>query len=301
MIETRRLRYKSALAMIKGLKDLFEEGLRPREVMFVAFDPRGDVHLEIPAHIHDVQRLKVGHKLTLAWPFDVQKSFYLDAVHPMPDKSVIINGDRRIGRFSSLIDVASLVSWFVNEAQDESIFFGSAPHQPGSWYVRGEEYDALHLRGYVDIVHAGQGLLARRVMDPGLFFLPIEEAARGNMEPWQRIFDSTLGNVLMLEHRLLYDQLVMSCQEGLVEVDLYELPRVHESGRFTIRGGFGVLGRITGGAFAVTRGVPMDWGIDNMQPAVLVGSAGCSFLELRKLLREMRDGPLFPRPKPSSD
>ncbi len=297
MFETRSLRYTSALAMIQGLKDLFDEGLRPREVMFIAFDSHGDVHLEIPAHINDVRRLKVGDKFTLDWPFGKDQMFYLDAVHPMPGNAVIINGDRRIGRFSSLIDVASLVSWFVKEAEDESIFFGCAPHQPGSWYVSGEETDALHNRGYVDIVHTDQGLLARRIMDPGLFFMPEAEAGAGDMVSWQRIYNSPLGNVLMLEHRLLYDQLVLSCQDGLVELDLYELPKVHESGRSSIRGGFGILGRITGGGFAVARGAPMDWGLDNMQPAVLVGSDGCSFQELCKLLREMRDGPLFPRPK----
>ena len=298
MIETRQLRYTSALAMIKGLKDLFEEGLRPREVMFIAFDSHGDVHLEIPAHITDVQRLKVGNKLSLPWPFEGQM-FYLDAVHRLPEKAVLINGDRRIRRFSSLIDVATLVSWFVNEAKTESIFFGCTPHQPGSWYVRGEEAVALHLRGYVDIVCTEVGLLARRIMDPGLFFLPMDDAVAGRMDRFQRIYDSPLGNVMMLERRLLYDQLVLSCQDGLVEVDLYELPRVHESGRFSIRGGFSVVGRISDGAFAVTRGIPMDWGFDSLQPAVLVGSDGCSFLELRKLLRELRDGPLFPKPRPA--
>jgi hypothetical protein len=299
MIETRQLRFNSALAMIKGLKELYEEGLRPREVMFVAFDSHGDVHLEIPVHMHDVQRLKVGNKFTLSWPFE-GPMFYLDAVHRLPDKAVLINGDRRIGRFSSLIDVASLVSWFVNEAQDNSIFFGCTPHQPGSWFVRGEESIALHQRGYVDIVHTEVGLLARRIMDPGLFFLPMDKAAAGQVDGFERIYNSPLGNVLMLERRLLYDQLVLSCQDGLVEVDLYELPRVHESGRFSIRGGFSVAGRISGGAFAVSRGVPMDWGLDKLQPAVLVGSDGCSFLELRKLLRELRDGPLFPKPRPEA-
>jgi Zn-dependent protease len=70
-----------------------------------------------------------------------------------------------------------------------------------------------------------------------------------------------------------------------VEVDVYDLPRVSETGRFSLKGGFAVIGRISGGAFAVARGQPMDWGFENLRPAVLVGSEGCSFMELRELLR----------------
>ena len=91
----------------------------------------------------------------------------------------------------------------------------------------------------------------------------------------------------MLERRLLFDQLVLSCQGGLVEVDVYDLPKVSEAGRFTIKGGFAVVGRISGGAFAVTQGRPMDWGFEELRPATLVGSEGCSFMELRQLLKEL--------------
>jgi hypothetical protein len=106
------------------------------------------------------------------------------------------------------------------------------------------------------------------------------------VENWQRVYTSPLGNVLMLERRLLYDQLVLSCQEGLVEVDVYDLPSVSEAGRFSLSGGFAVVGRITGGAFAVARGQPMDWGFEGLSPATLVGSQGCSFMELKGLLRQ---------------
>lgn len=286
MIETRTLHYSSSLTMIQGLKELFDQGLRPRELMFLAFDPRGDVHVQIPARISDVERLKVGHKLSLPWPFD-GRYFYLDAVHPLAQNAVVINGDRRIGSLSSLIDVAAMVSWFIKEAGDESIFFGCTPHQPGSWWVREEVAEPLHPRGFVDIVSSSHGLLARRIMNPGLYFLSAEDAAAGRLDRWTQIYTSPLGNLLMLERRLLYDQLVLSCQEGLIEVDLYDLPAVHESGRFSIRGGYAVVGRITGGAYAVTRGTPMDWGLDNLRPATLVGSDGCSFMELRHMLKDM--------------
>ena len=92
----------------------------------------------------------------------------------------------------------------------------------------------------------------------------------------------------MLERRVLNDHVVLSCQNGLVELDLYDLPRASETGRFTIDGGFAVVGRMTSGAFAVSRGVPMDWGLDQLCPATLVGSEGCSFMELRRLLKEMQ-------------
>ena len=284
MVATRTTHYNSALAMIQGLKQLFREGLRPREVMFLAFDNHGDVSLTLPERRKDVEKLKVGEKLSLPQPVE-GRYYHLDAVHPIGGDAVVINGDRRIGSLSSLVDVAALVSWFVKTAGDQSIFFGCTPHQPGSWWVKEEQTVSLHERGFVEIVPAHQGLLARRIMDDGLYFLPREAQVTGT-EPWQRVYTSPLGNVLMLERRLLYDQLVLSCQEGLVEVDVYDLPRVSETGRFSLKGGFAVVGRITGGAFAVARGTPMDWGFEGLSPATLVGSEGCSFMELKERLRQ---------------
>ena len=161
--------------MINDLKRLFDQGLRPRDVLFIAFDPAGNVHVEIPARFSEVARLKVGHKLGLPWPFEGRK-FYLDSVHPIGNDTVVVNGDRRLGNLSGLVDVASMVSWFVKEAHDESIFFGCTPHQPGSWLMRNERAMAVHLRGYLDLVPVDDGLLARRVMDPGLYFVPYEAA-----------------------------------------------------------------------------------------------------------------------------
>ena len=284
MVATRTICYSSALAMIQGLRQQFKEGLRPRDVMFAALDPHGDFHLTVPERPNDLGRLRVGEKLTLPQPEDSRFRF-LDAVHPVGGDAVVLNGDRRIGGLSSMVDVASLVSWFINTAGDASIFFGCTPHQPGSWLIRDERVDSLHARGFVEIVPAAQGLLARRTMDDGLYFLPNEALIRGAVEKWRRVYSSPLGNVLMLERRLLYDQLVLSCQEGLVEVDVYDLPSVIETGRFSLRGGYAVVGRITAGAFAVARGKPLDWGFEALTPATLVGSEGCSFMELRNLLR----------------
>lgn len=287
MFPTKELYYSSAIGMIQGLKQEFEAGLRPRDVVFLALDQKGDVHICVPRRLRDVENLKVGEKLSLPPVFE-GRMYYVDAVHPVVGgDAVVINGDRRIGNISSLVDVAALVSWFVKQAGDQSIFFGCTSHQPGSWWVSGENAVSLHNRGFVEIVPANQGLLARRTMDDGLYFLPAEAAVAGGIEHWQRVYTSPLGNVLMLERRLLYDHLVLSCQGGLVEVDVYDLPNVGEAGRFSISGGFAVVGRITGGAFAVARGKPMDWGFEDLEPAQLVGSAGCSFMELRERLREL--------------
>ena len=289
VILTHTLQFHSALAMIQGMRDLFAEGFGPRAIQFVAFDRKGDVYVEVPRRASDSDRLKVGNKLTLPWPLDCGHHFYLDAVHPITGDIVVVNGDRRIGHMASLVDVAAMVSWFVQEAHDESIFFGCTPHQQGSWWITEEHAEALHVRGFVDIVATSAGLLARRTMDPGLYLLSMGAAARGALNEWQQIFVSPLGNVLMLERRMLYDQLVLNCQHGLVEVDLYDLPRASESGRIRIEAGFAVVGRRSSGGFAVTRGVPEDWGLRDIKPATLVGSEGCSFMELPEVLRELTD------------
>jgi hypothetical protein len=289
MIPVRVLHYNSALAMIQGLKKLFADGLRTRGILFLAIDDSGQVHLAIPERMKDVNTIKVGNKLSLPWPIE-GRVFYLDAAHSIGGDAVVVNGDRRLGNVTNMVDVAALVSWFVREAGEESIFFGCTPHQPGSWWICGERAVALHSLGFVEIVPTEQGLLARRTMDPGLYFLPVEHAVTGGVEHWEQIYTSPLGNVLMLERRLLFDQLVLSCQDGLVELDLYDLPRVNQSGCFVIDGGFAVVGRISNGAFAVTQGRPMDWGFDDLRPATLVGSEGCTFMELRRLLLASREG-----------
>ena len=54
---------------------------------------------------------------------------------------------------------------------------------------------------------------------------------------------------------------------GLVEIDVSHLPDlVIETARVPMRSGFGVVGRIDGGAFAVTAGTIEPWGLTNMTP-----------------------------------
>jgi hypothetical protein len=231
----------------------------------------------------------VGNKLTLRWPFE-GRMFYVDSVHRVGDSVVVVNGDRRAGSITGLIDMALAIAWLVRQSGKRSVFFGCTPHQPGSWWIYRRQIEPLHTRGYVDLVPLGdRGLVARRSMDPCLFFLPAEAAAQGDSSPWQRIYTSPVGNLLMLERRLVKDRLVLSCQHGLAELDLSQLPRVRETGLCPLEQGFAVVGRISDGAFAVTRGNPLDWGYDRLQPATLMGSRGCSFIKLRRLLDRLAE------------
>jgi len=55
---------------------------------------------------------------------------------------------------------------------------------------------------------------------------------------------------------------------------------VVETARATTNGSMAVVGRIDGGAFAVTSGKPQPWGLDEMRPALLVGGAGATLADL---------------------
>jgi hypothetical protein len=264
---------------------MYRGGRGPRGLLFLALDERGDAHLAVAEQTTDVASLKIGNKLSLPWPFP-GRIFYIDAVHPVGSDAAVVNGDRRIGNVSTFVDVAALVSGFVRQADAQSVFFGCTPHQPGSWWVEGEHATPLHDRGLVDIVPVPAGLLARRTVDDGLYFLALRASTASRLGEWQRVFDAPFGNVLMLERRALGGRLVLSCQGGLVEVDIGRLPEVRETGRIASTAGYAVVGRITNGAFAVTSGAPRDWGLDELRPATLVGSRGCSFTELGKLLDE---------------
>jgi len=100
------------------------------------------------------------------------------------------------------------------------------------------------------------------------------------VDGWGPVFESPLGNVLLLERRVLADRLVLSCERGLVEVDISQVPRVIETARATSNGSIAVVGRIDGGAFAVTSGKPQPWGLDELRPALLIGGAGARLADL---------------------
>jgi hypothetical protein len=85
----------------------------------------------------------------------------------------------------------------------------------------------------------------------------------------------------MLERRILNYRLVLTCESGLVELDVSGLPEVAiETAHVQVESGLGIVGRIDGEAFAVTRGRVEPWGLADVTPAMLVGSPNQSILDL---------------------
>ena len=146
----------------------------------------------------------------------------------------------------------------------------------------------LHSRGFVDIVVAGgRGLLARRSFEPYLYMLPMADAVAGKLERWKKVYTSPLGNLLLLERRIVDDRLLLNCREGLVEVKLETEGEVVEQGVQPLDCGCAVVGRVAEGTFAVCKGEPVDWGYDQLSPATLVGVKDCSFEHLIKAIKKM--------------
>jgi len=285
---TEELEFSSGYAFVQGVKALARDGITPDDLVFVAFDPHGRVKLQVVRYRGRRPGHGTGHKLTLASPFG-DEMYYLDAVHPVDDHTLVVNGDRRIGGLALLPDVATWLAWFVRKAGRRAVFFGCTPHMPGSWWVQGRDRtEPLHGRGYVDLVlHPTHGLLARRSLDPHLYLLDMVSARRGDLDRWARVYTSPLGNLLMLERRVIGHRLLLTCEHGLVELDLGGLPAVRETGLERMTGGLAVVGRTTDGAFAVTRGVVREWGLEAVKPAVLVSPGNCPFPRLCELLDKL--------------
>ena len=150
----------------------------------------------------------------------------------------------------------------------------------------------LHARGLVDTVVTTSGLLARRINEPALFHVDFASLAahQGPRDGWSEVFRSTMGNILLVERRVLGYRLVLTCERGLVEIDVSHLPDlVIETARVPMKSGFGVVGRIDGGAFAVTAGKVEPWGLSEVSPAMLVGSPNETILDLPRTLRAHPD------------
>jgi hypothetical protein len=271
-------------ALVGGLRNLRQQGLTPRGLLFLALSPDGAVHVGVPRDPEEFATLRVGEKLALVWPHE-GRYFHYDAVHRLPGNFVLWNGDRRLKDPGDGPEVAQLISAFLKGNSARNVLFGCTPHQPGSWLAEGKNVVPLHEHGVCDVVPVAQGLFARRVMDHRLFFLPFAElASTGRVDGWRPVFESPLGNVLVLERRVMSDRLVLSCEQGLVEVNVAEVPRVTEVARAATNGSIAVVGRIEGGSFAVTTGVPEQWGLDQLRPALLVGSPGDSLVDLGRAL-----------------
>ncbi len=291
MFATKVYHYRDPAAVILGLKELRKQGLTPRGLLFVALDPRGETNIAVPEDLDAVASIKVGDKLSLVSPFQ-GRFFHFDAIHRIPGDSVLWNGDRRLSDTGSAPEVACAISEWLKGSSAKNVFLGCAPHVPGSWWTVDHlsAVTQLHELGFLDCVITAHGLLARKIDDTRLFYLGFQDLAQHGSptEGWQEVFTAGLGNVLLLERRVLNYRLVLTCERGLIEIDVSGLPElVIESARVPMRSGFGVVGRIDGGAFAVTSGTVEPWGLTNMSPAMLVGSPTESLLELPRTLRAM--------------
>lgn len=249
--------FPSPPAFLRGLRSMRERGITPRGLLFLALTPDGAIHVGVPADPDEITSIKVGEKMALLWPHD-GRYFHYDAIHRLPGDYVLYNGDRRLKDPGDGSEVAALVAQFLKGSSAKNVLFGCTPHQPGSWLMQGRALIPLHEQGVCEVVPVAQGLFARRVMDKRLFYLSFSQlAATGRVDGWIPVFESPLGNLLLLERRVLGDRLVLSCEGGLVEVDVSQVPRVMERARATTNGSMAVVGRVDGGAFAVTSGRPL--------------------------------------------
>jgi len=282
----RTLHYSDPPALFLALDELRRQGLTPRGLLFLALDPSGEVHFAIPDEMTRVARIRVGDKLAVTPPWP-GRYFHFDSIHRLAGDAVLWNGDRRLVHPGSAEGTAVSVATWLKQHGAKNVFLGCTPHRPGTWYYAGATGPpvALHASGLVDAVPAATGLLARRVAEPGLEFLPYSALARGDvLTGWQTVFESPLGPILMLERRVLGGHLVLTCEQGLIEVDITELPRVREWARAVAPLGMAIVGRIDGGAFAVTRGKVEHMGLVELEAATLVGTTGTTLVELAKSL-----------------
>jgi hypothetical protein len=279
-------RFSEPAALLRGLKALRERGMTPRGLVFLALSPDGAIHVGLPADPELITQIRIGEKLALVWPQE-GRFFHFDAIHRLPGDLVLWNGDRRLKDPGTASQVATIVASFLKGSSTRNVLFGCTPHQAGSWLTEtSRQVIALHEQGYVEVVPVPSGLFARRVMDQQLFYLSFAQlATTGRLDGWQAVFDSPVGNILLLERRVMHDRLVLSCEKGLVEVDVSRVPSVVERARATTNGSMAVVGRIDGGSFAVTSGNPQPWGLADLRPALLIGAAGGSLVELGRALQ----------------
>lgn len=292
MIATRVYHYRDPAAVSLGLKELRKQGLTPRGLLFAALDPSGETYLAVPEDLDAVATIRVGDKLSLVPPWE-GRYFHIDAIHRLPGDSVLWNGDRRLADTGTAPEVACAISAWLKGSSARNVFLGCAAHVPGSWWTLDHvsAVTELHAMGFLDCVVTAGGLLARKIDDARLYHLGFHSLAQHGSPTagWVEVFKSDLGNIVLLERRVLNYRLVLTCERGLIELDVSHLPDlVIETGRVPLASGFGVVGRIDGGAFAVTAGMIEPWGLTNMSPAMLVGSPTESLLDLPRTLRAMR-------------
>lgn len=287
MIPARVYHYRDPAAVVLGLEELAARGLSARGLLFVALDNYGDTYIAVPDDFQTVAHVRVGDKLTLKPPWE-GRYFHFDSVFRLPGGTVLWNGDRRLESAGSASEVACAIATWLSGRAEKNVFLGCTPHQPGAWWTTDERapVTAMHARGFVDATVTASGIIARRIGEPALYFLSFADlrqgGAGGALTP---VFASALGNILMVERRVLNYSVVLTCERGLVEVDVSGLPETAtETARVEVDSGIGVVGRIDGGAFAVTTGTPVPWGLDAVSPAVLVGARNQTLADLPKAL-----------------
>ncbi|MFH0899028.1 MAG: hypothetical protein V2A73_00210 [Pseudomonadota bacterium] len=286
MLATRIYHWRDPTSVVIGLNELRRQGLTPRGLLFIALDTSGETNVAIPDDLDEVVRIRVGDKLSLKPQWE-GRYYHFDAIQRLPTGGVLWNGDRRLAQPGSAAEVAIAVAEWCKGSGARNVFLGCTSHQPGSWWVRDEHSPpiALHERGYADVVTTRTGLLARCIGQPQLYYTRYSSlGGESGPQGWVPVFESTLGNILMLERRVLSERLVLTCERGLIEVDLTNLPTVTESIAVELKGGLGVIGRVAGGAFAVTCGKVEPWGLADIAPALLVGAEGETLRDLARTL-----------------
>src|SRR6187402_975447 len=213
MFPTRVYHYRDPASVILGLKELRKQGLTPRGLLFVGLDPRGETNIVVPEDLDAVASIRVGDKLSLVSPLE-GRYFHFDAVHRLPGDTVLWNGDRRLGDTGSAPEVACAISEWLKGSSTKNVFLGCTPHVPGSWWTidhRSPVTD-LHAQGYLDCVVTTTGILARKIDSPTLYHLEFQALAQHGTptEGWQETFSSDLGNILLLERRVLNYRLVLT-------------------------------------------------------------------------------------------
>lgn len=283
MIPARVYHYRDPATVAIGLNELAARGLTPRSILFIALDSRGECHIAVPDDLESVSHVRVGEKMTLKAPWE-GRYYHFDAIHRLPGDTVLWNGDRRLGDTGSAPEVACAVAHWLKNSGAKNVFLGCTAHQPASWWTVDERSPVvdLHATGLVSAVVTQEGLLARRIGEPKLYHLDFQSLrTSGPRSGWDVVYESPMGNILMVERRVLNYSLVLTCEHGLVELDVSGLPdTVTEIDRVEIDAGVGIVGRIDGGAFAVTTGEVEPWGLANVTPALLVGSSKQSLRDL---------------------
>jgi hypothetical protein len=273
MIPARVYHFRDPTAVVIALDELGQRGLTPRGVLFIALDPRGETHLAVPDDAAAVAHIRVGDKLTLKAPWE-GRYFHFDAIHRLPGGGTLWNGDRRLAVTGCAAAVACAVAVWLRGLGADNVFLGCTPHQSGSWWTASERSPVvdLHATGLDSTVVIPAGLLARRTGEGALYYLSGADARRGELRTaWRPVYRSPLGNILMIERRVMGGRLVLTCERGLVELDVSAMPEaVIEMERVEAEAGLAVVGRTDEGAFAVTRGRVEPWGLADVAPALLV-------------------------------